>query len=92
MSVWTMRDGTKVAIKDMSTSHIVNSMKMLERNVMHIKMQYGSRALSFVNGDMATMAAEDYVTEMYEMPDIEFLREHTDYKSLEIELEMRSEY
>lgn len=30
--VWTQRDGTKIAVKDMTTSHVRNSLKMLIRN------------------------------------------------------------
>lgn len=32
--VWTMRDGTEIEVKDMSTSHILNSKRMLERKNM----------------------------------------------------------
>ena len=30
--IWTMRDGTEILIKDMETSHIINSINMINRN------------------------------------------------------------
>ena len=33
--IWTMKDGTKVAVKDMTDSHLLNAYRMVERiNVM----------------------------------------------------------
>ena len=45
--------------------------------------------LSIVSGDMASLAAEGAVDEMYDMDDITFLRKYTAYSSLEKELSNR---
>lgn len=84
MSVmWTMRDGTKIAIKDMSTSHILNTLKMLERNASHIKLNRATHIVSIVG-------TEDPGADILLMPDIDFLKLYTEYGSLEKELESRS--
>jgi len=31
--MWTMKNGTKIRIKDMSTEHIKNCIKMVERDI-----------------------------------------------------------
>lgn len=35
--IWTMRDGTKIAVGDMSESHVRNALRMVMRN--HRKLQ-----------------------------------------------------
>lgn len=36
---WTMRDGRKIKIKDMETSHLMNTIAMLERTFPSFKLQ-----------------------------------------------------
>jgi len=31
-AMWTMRDGTKIKVRDMTNSHLANALRMLERN------------------------------------------------------------
>lgn len=58
-ALWTMRDGQKIALKDMKTSHIENSLNMLKRNGF-----ISTRTLAFYlatpgpTGEMAQMCFE----------------------------------
>lgn len=54
-SLWKCKDGRAVPIKDMTTDHIINSMRMLDR--MHEQTQFDMPYPAF-QGEMAQMYAE----------------------------------
>lgn len=57
MEKWTTKDGRTIAVKDMSDSHLLNTMKMLERNH-SISVIEASRSFPTFQGDMAQYYAE----------------------------------
>ena len=61
---WTTKDGTKIRIMDMSDSHLLNTIKMLERVTEArriIAIQDGWNALFSVQGEYASMMIEQEV-------------------------------
>lgn len=65
--VWTMRDGTKIAIKDMGDQHIINTIRFLDRAAERIHEQAimdGFSALSAVNGEQARYSIEDGIASL----------------------------
>jgi len=66
---WKMRDGTKIKIKDMSTSHIRNSIAMMKRNGW-----VSTDTLNFYmscdgpQGDMAQLAFDQECDRIFEAP------------------------
>ena len=55
---WTTKDGRKIPIRKLTDTHLVNIIRMLERNHEHNIEAAWSAAFSF-NGEMAQMVAEN---------------------------------
>ena len=55
MKTWTTKDGKVIPIKDMTDSHLLNSMRMLERQHLHIT---STAMFPQLNGDIAQDMAE----------------------------------
>lgn len=89
---WTMRDGTTIKIEDMTDSHLLNSMKMLERSVKDMREDTEMQACGFLSslqGEMASYYAEQEVDALMSMSDEEYLEEYTEYSELRDEYEKR---
>lgn len=85
-----MRDGTKILIKDMTTSHLINTIRMLERNKANIRQNAINHAYSCApTGETAEIDFYEYVNQLHCMSDDEYLKTYTAYESLRKELEQR---
>lgn len=64
--IWTTRDGTEIKVDDMTTSHIINSIKMLKRALDHWSKEEaaGWSFLSGVQGEMAQYYIEKDLDEL----------------------------
>lgn len=59
--VWMTREGREMYIKDMTNRHLINSIKMLERNEERARQKTildGYVMLSMLNGEMAQYSVE----------------------------------
>lgn len=55
--MWKMATGQKIRIKDMTDSHLLNTIRMLQRKHQEVCLEAQGAASSF-NGEMAQMYAE----------------------------------
>ena len=62
---WTMRDGKKIDIDEMSISHLRNTLKMIVRQVQNVNVS-GHNGEFQLNGDMAEEFNSGYVEDKYE--------------------------
>lgn len=63
---WTTREGVKMALRDMETSHIVNCMKHLKRRKLAVELEYlsipepnGEHAQDAFNSEIDSFASAD---------------------------------
>ena len=64
---WTKRDGSKIRICDMDDSHIVNTIKMLQRNAKidrDLELEAACTVEGTLNGEMAQWACECDINRM----------------------------
>ena len=90
---WTTKSGTKIRICDMSDSHLLNTVAMLERNASRY-LEHSIDALGhfsmMLQGEMAQDAAEQELDRLVEEDPIDHLRNnHPLYEKLVTELERR---
>lgn len=63
--MWTTKDGTKIRIKDMTDSHLLTTIKMLERKHSTVILEAYCFAGS-LNGEMAQYAMEGEIDRLEE--------------------------
>lgn len=66
---WTMKDGTKIRVCDMSDAHLVNTMRMLERGAVKAQGQTISALYSvscMIQGEMASMDCDNAIAQAEE--------------------------
>ena len=85
-ATWTTKDGTVLKIKDMTDSHILNTIKMLERNAPIVQAALLGKVYDFqstLQGKMAIDQMDREITGLEQSDSEEFLEEHNpSYNSL----------
>ena len=88
MKTWIMKDGTEIAIEDMTTGHIVNSIEMLKRNAFKLKLKHELQALANLRSWGNDIAEEEF-NKLLEMSDEDYIKINENYIDLTEELERR---
>ena len=88
MKTWIMKDGTEIAIEDMTTGHIVNSIEMLKRNAFKLKLKHELQAIANLRSWGNDIAEEEF-NKLLEMSDEDYIKINENYIDLTEELERR---
>lgn len=89
--VWKTRDGSEIRIKDMGDRHLINSIRMLERNVDKARQTLIDSAesiLTTMNGEMAQYAIESGIRDL-ESGEVDIEEVFPVYEELTEEAELR---
>ena len=92
MKTWKTHSGQIIPIKEMSDTHLINTISFLKRNCENYRYQIiaeGENALGFLQGEMAIDSIERDINSLLSMADDEFLQEYTPYKALVREAKKR---
>lgn len=63
--IWTTKNGRKIRVCDMEDSHLINTIRLLERHSYQARdeaIRAGYSALSMMQGEMAIMAIEQDIS------------------------------
>lgn len=88
---WTTNDGRKISVKDMEDSHLLNTIRMLQRGAR--ALQSRETAICFIlgepQGEMAQDAYHAGMDELMNMEPLEYLETREDYSALTKEAKKR---
>lgn len=93
-ALWTLRDGSQIAIKDMTDTHLANAIAMVRRNADEIKAREAYQADTYsdmAHGEQASFELEREAMLIYQMPVDEFLGGYEPYQDLIAEAKRRHE-
>lgn len=89
--IWTMRDGTKIKVGDMSTSHVINSIKMMKRSLDKWSEEEAAAwsCLSMFQGEMAQYYCEKDIDRLEDIQHaifswVEILEQHLKWRTSNI--------
>ena len=63
-AIWTCRDKTKIAITEMTHTHLANTIQMLRRDIERLEAEVDA-CFGYSGGEMAEMYAEQAADEAY---------------------------
>lgn len=69
-NIWKTKDGRLIPIPELENEHLVNIIRMLDRNAERAAFNYVIRSSPLISmmGDMAQMAAEDAMMDLADEP------------------------
>ena len=85
VATWKTKDGRVLKVADMEDSHLINTIKYMQRRAEHIQWKdvlQMSRFADTLNGEMAVDCAEQSIVELGDMHPEDYLETLPDYQAL----------